>query len=41
MIVTDHAAIDWEAVGRDAALVVDTRNVMAGVTNPEARIVKA
>ncbi len=29
IIVTDHAAIDWALVKRSAAIVVDTRNVLA------------
>ena len=41
MIVTDHEAVDWELVGRHAGLVVDTRNAMAGVKDPKARVVKA
>jgi UDP-N-acetyl-D-glucosamine dehydrogenase len=30
LVVTHHAAIDWDLVARAARLVVDTRNVMAG-----------
>jgi len=30
LVVTHHAAIDWDLVARHARLVVDTRNVMAG-----------
>ncbi len=41
LIVTDHDAVDWDLLGRHAALVVDTRNAMAGVKNPKAAIVKA
>lgn len=41
VVVTDHRAIDWAMVGREARLVVDTRNVMRGVPSPKARIVKA
>ena len=41
MIVTDHEAVDWELIGRHAGLVVDTRNAMAGVKDPKARVVKA
>jgi UDP-N-acetyl-D-glucosamine dehydrogenase len=41
LIVTDHAAIDWMMVGRDAKLVVDTRNAMARVRDVRARVVKA
>ncbi len=41
LIVTDHRAIDYELVGRHARLVVDSRNAMAAVADPAARIVKA
>jgi len=30
LIVTDHDAIDWDLVGANSRLIVDTRNVMAG-----------
>jgi len=41
LIVTDHTAVDYDLIGRHAGLVVDTRNAMARVENPSARIVKA
>jgi UDP-N-acetyl-D-glucosamine dehydrogenase len=41
VIATDHDAIDWETVAREAKLVVDTRNAMSRVKAPSARIVKA
>jgi UDP-N-acetyl-D-glucosamine dehydrogenase len=41
LIVTDHAAIDYDLIGRHAKLVVDTRNAMARVVDPKATIVKA
>ena len=41
LIVTDHSAVDYNLVGEAASLVVDTRNAMATVTDPVARIVKA
>ncbi len=41
LVVTDHAAIDWQAVADHASLVVDTRNVLASVAEPRARVVKA
>ena len=41
LIVTDHDTIDWDLVGRHATLIVDTRNAMASVANPKARVVKA
>ncbi|RMH11823.1 MAG: nucleotide sugar dehydrogenase [Planctomycetota bacterium] len=41
LIVTDHDGVDYEMVGREARLVVDTRNAMAGVANPRAAIIKA
>jgi UDP-N-acetyl-D-glucosamine dehydrogenase len=41
LIVTDHAAVDYELIGRAAKLVVDTRNAMADATAATARVVKA
>ncbi len=41
LIVTDHDAVDYELIGRHARLVVDTRNAMARVEKPAARVVKA
>ncbi|MDP6540276.1 MAG: nucleotide sugar dehydrogenase [Planctomycetota bacterium] len=41
VIVTDHEAVDWPQVGRCAPLIVDTRNVMAGIEGVEARVLKA
>lgn len=40
-IVTDHDAVDYALIGRHAKLVVDTRNAMAKVAKPKARVVKA
>jgi UDP-N-acetyl-D-glucosamine dehydrogenase len=41
LIVTNHAAVEWNLIARGAKLVVDTRNAMAGIPDPAARIVKA
>ncbi|CAG1009666.1 UDP-N-acetyl-D-glucosamine dehydrogenase [Phycisphaerales bacterium] len=41
LIITDHAAVDYAAIGRHAPLVVDTRNAMSRVRSPSARVVKA
>ena len=41
LIVTDHDAVDYAIVGHHARLVIDTRNAMARVQNPAARVVKA
>lgn len=41
LIITDHDAVDYELIGRHARLVVDSRNAMARVTGPRARVVKA
>ena len=38
VIVTDHTAFDFDAIGREARLVVDTRGVMRGRTTA-ARVV--
>jgi len=40
-IVTDHDAVDYGLIGKHAKLVVDTRNAMARVAKPKARVVKA
>jgi UDP-N-acetyl-D-glucosamine dehydrogenase len=34
VIVTDHKAVDYQALVRDASLVVDTRNALKGFTSP-------
>jgi UDP-N-acetyl-D-glucosamine dehydrogenase len=41
LIVTDHAAFDYEAVAEHAGLIVDTRNALANCAAPAGRIVKA
>jgi UDP-N-acetyl-D-glucosamine dehydrogenase len=41
VIVTDHKAIDWAQLGREARLIVDTRNAMSKVADVRARVVKA
>lgn len=41
VIVTHHTGIDWGLIGEHATLVVDTRNAMAAVDAPRARVVKA
>jgi len=41
LILTRHSAIDWDLIGREARLIVDTRNAMGDVRAPRARIVKA
>ncbi|MDG2422739.1 MAG: nucleotide sugar dehydrogenase [Phycisphaerales bacterium] len=41
LIVTDHAAVDYAMIGEHANLVVDTRNAMANVVDPKARVIKA
>ncbi|HKD07546.1 MAG TPA: nucleotide sugar dehydrogenase [Bryobacteraceae bacterium] len=35
VIVTDHSSFDYAAILRDAALIVDTRNALKGVTSPK------
>ena len=39
-IVTDHSAYDWAWIVRHAALVVDSRNATAKVTEHRERIVR-
>ena len=41
LIVTDHDAVDYALVARHAALVIDTRNVMARTGLTGSNIVKA
>jgi len=41
LIVTDHKAVDYAMIGQHAQLIVDTRNAMANVADPIARVVKA
>jgi len=40
VVTAAHAGIDWAAVAEHSSLVVDTRNALAGVRGPKARIVK-
>ncbi len=40
VIVTDHAAVDYAALGGWARLIFDTRNAMRGVPSPTARVVR-
>ncbi len=40
VIVTDHRSVDYERVVRHAKLIVDTRNMTAGVTGYEEKIVR-
>jgi UDP-N-acetyl-D-glucosamine dehydrogenase len=40
VIETAHSGIDWQMVGRHSKVIVDTRNIMATVDNPRARVVK-
>ncbi|MCS7305975.1 MAG: nucleotide sugar dehydrogenase [Thermoguttaceae bacterium] len=41
LIATDHTSVDYALIGEHARLVIDTRNAMARVLSPKARIVKA
>ena len=41
IIVTDHAAIDWDLVGREAGLIIDTRNAMEQVAEIRGTVLKA
>jgi UDP-N-acetyl-D-glucosamine dehydrogenase len=41
LIATNHAAYDWHLIADHAKLIVDTRNAMANVPQPKARVVKA
>jgi UDP-N-acetyl-D-glucosamine dehydrogenase len=41
LITTDHTSIDYSSLGKYAKLIVDTRNIMATVKNPKARVIRA
>ena len=41
VITTDHTSIDYASLGKYAKLIVDTRNIMATVKNPKARVIMA
>jgi UDP-N-acetyl-D-glucosamine dehydrogenase len=40
VIITNHSIFDWEMIGQQASLIVDTRNALKHVTNKRARVVK-
>lgn len=41
IIVTNHTTIDWNLIAKNAKLVIDTRNAMAGCDDIRGRLVKA
>ncbi len=41
LIVTDHSAVDYELISREAKLIVDTRNVMSSFDGLGDRLVRA
>lgn len=41
LVATDHSVYDWQFIAEHAALIVDTRNAMAGVTCEQHKIYKA
>lgn len=41
LISTNHSAVDYQLVVDNAKLVIDTRNATKGISDPEAKIVKA
>lgn len=41
LIATAHSAYDWPFIARHARLIVDTRNALAAVPDPQARVWKA
>ena len=41
LITTDHSNVDYELIGKHAKLIIDTRNVMTNIKNPNARILRA
>jgi UDP-N-acetyl-D-glucosamine dehydrogenase len=40
VIVTDHKSVDYQFVGENARLIVDTRHAMAKVKNVKARVIE-
>jgi len=41
LITTDHTNVDYDLLAKHAKLIIDTRNRMATVKNPKARIIRA
>ena len=41
VITTDHSNVDYELIAKHAKLIIDTRNVMTNIKNPNARILRA
>jgi UDP-N-acetyl-D-glucosamine dehydrogenase len=41
VITTDHSNVDYELIGKHARLIIDTRNVMANIKEPKARVLRA
>ena len=41
VITTDHSNVDYELISKHAKLIIDTRNVMANIKDPNARIIMA
>ena len=41
LITTDHTDVDYNLLAKHAKLIVDTRNRMATVKKPKARIIRA
>jgi UDP-N-acetyl-D-glucosamine dehydrogenase len=41
VIVTDHTAVDYDLVGREASLIVDTRRVYRNPAQVKARVIRA
>ena len=41
VITTDHSNVNYELIGEHAKLIIDTRNIMSNIKNPNARILRA
>ena len=41
IITTDHTNVDYALIGKHAKLIIDTRNVMAKIENPNACVLRA
>ena len=41
VIITDHSEVDYNLIAQNSNLIIDTRNVMANIIEPKARILRA
>lgn len=41
VICTDHSSVDYDMIGKQSSIIIDTRNSMAGLTQYAEKIIKA